>query len=229
MDKIVLLLGIVSLLIAVFKPIRLLGAVSLFFFVAVAALRTVNCGFPPFFDPFDSILLFVITFLIALLISKVESRVGYALSLLFSVPLLFVSDKIKDIPPIIKTPLFLVHVGSAMIAYGFVLSASVIAVLHFFSREKRESFAVLKVAFFFFSLSMVVGGIWAFLAWGDIFPIGPKSLFSFLLWFYLAFLLHVRQDSFLRRYADYFVAFAGVIVLFTFLGVNYLFGGTHGF
>ncbi len=228
MEKALLVLGIAFLLVAVFESSRFLVSISLLSFISLAALRTVKCGFPPFFDPFDSILLFVITFLIALLISKVESRVGYVLSFLFSLPLLFVSDKIKNIPVIIKTPLFLIHVGSAMVAYGFVLSASVIAVLNFFG-EKRDTSAVLKIAFFFFSLSMVVGGIWAFLAWGDIFPLGPKSLFSFLLWLYLAFLLHVRQDSSLEKYVNYFVVFGGIVVMFTFLGVNYLLGGTHAF
>ncbi|WP_456426356.1 cytochrome c biogenesis protein CcsA [Desulfurobacterium sp.] len=189
--------------------------------------RTFKTGYPPIFSPFDSLLLLTAVF--ALISGLMETGIaGTILSIFLTIPLFFLPQSIKEIPPIIRTPLFIIHVTSAMVSYAIFLSLSVIAL--FDLKKKNLTYKKpLLLGFFLFSVSMVIGGIWAYLAWADLFPFEPKSLFSLFLWFYTAFLLHVETDKAFKEFKHYFIAAAGGFVLFSFFGINFLFGGTHGF
>lgn len=218
------------LFLAFVKPNRFSMPLALVASLLTLILRTVKLGYPSFFAPFDSILLFLSLFLLSALISKQEGRFTYFFGLVLSLFLLFVSDKAEEIPPIVRTPLFIIHVGTAMVSYGLITSLGILGIENFFKKNNLErTKTALKLAFLFFSVSMIAGGVWAFLAWGDIFPLGPKSVFSLSLWLYAAFSLHVYKDETLSKNLNLFLILGLILVLFNFLGVNYLFGGTHAF
>lgn len=84
--------------------------------------------------------------------------------------------------------------------------------------------------FFFFSLSMFSGAVWAYLAWGMYWLWEPKVIWSFIVWFYYAGAMHAY---YVREWRGKGLAIATVIgffvVLFTYLGVSLLMRSSHSF
>ncbi len=229
MEKISVITCLLLLLSSLLSGRRFLQALSPIPLIAVLSLRTLKAGYPPLFDPFDSILLFLLTFLVASLLVRVNVRVSSALSLALAIPLLFVRSSFHLLPPIIRTPLFIVHVSTAMLGYALFVSASIVSIINLLSDQRSDVRKVALWGLVLFSVSLTVGGIWAFLAWADLFPFEPKSLFSLLTWVYFALTVHFRFDGKLKRWEDAAFVLGGFLVLFTFLGVNYLLRGTHAF
>ena len=228
MEKIGIAASILLLLLTIIRENRFLLLVSSLILTVVLIYRSFLAGYPPIFNPFDTILLFSLLFQIVSFFLKVSNRITSGLALLFTLPLLFFKTGFKEIPPIIRTPLFFIHVGTAMVSYSLFLIASIFAAFNLFGKDyKTES--VVKWGLFLFTLSLVVGGVWAFLAWGDLFPLEPKSLFSLFMWFYFSHLVHLKYDKEHAKLKIILTLIGGLVVLFTFLGVNFLFGGTHGF
>ncbi|WP_457568565.1 cytochrome c biogenesis protein CcsA [Desulfurobacterium sp.] len=199
-------------------------------FIALSAVelyRTFQTGYPPVFSPFDSLLLLTAMFVLLSGLMK-TGKGGTILSAIFIVSMFFVPYRIKEIPPIVRTPLFILHVFSAMIAYAVFISLSIVALLDI--KDKKLNFKKpLTAGFFFFTTSMIVGGTWAYLAWADLFPLEPKSLFSLFLWLYSAFLIHVETDRTFNKFKHILIIACGGFVLFSYFGINFLLGGTHGF
>lgn len=84
--------------------------------------------------------------------------------------------------------------------------------------------------FFFFTVSMFLAAIWAYLAWGTYWMWEPKIIWSFIVWFYYAGAVHA---NYVRNWRGRHLAVANVIgffvVLFTYLGVGLLMKSSHSF
>ncbi len=193
--------------------------------LGVLAYRTKLFGYPPIFDGFDTIVLFSAVFGVTALLSKADLRLAGVAAGALLLGTLFLPTEVKSIPPIIRTPLFFVHVGSALISYAVFLSCSVIALFS----KKADVIKPFRWGFFLFTVSLFFGALWAFLAWGEVFMLDPKSIFSVGFWLFTAFVFHSVYDEKLKGVSRWLVIFSGILVLFLFLGVNFLFGGTHEF
>jgi ABC-type transport system involved in cytochrome c biogenesis permease subunit len=193
--------------------------------------RTLVLGYPPLFSPFDSIVTFVALLLISAYFLRAEPSFAGGLAAVLLTLTLFLPHQVKEIPPIVRTPLFIVHVSSAMLSYSLFGVGALFSLWNLGKKgEGRvKSEELLKWGFFLFSFSLWVGALWAFTAWGDLFPLEPKSLFSLAFWLYAAFTLHATFDPKLKRFTDALSVGCGAFVLFLFLGINFLFGGSHGF
>ncbi len=225
LEKLVVFVGaLLSLSGGILKK-RILIVLSIAMVSGVLTWRTFRFGYPPIFDGFDTILLFTAVFGITAGLSKAEERLTGFLSGALLVGTLFLPAEVRSIPPIIRTPLFFIHVGSAILSYAVFLSCSLIAI---FSRS-AEVIKPFRWGFFLFTLSLFFGALWAFLAWGEVFMLDPKSIFSVGFWLFSAFVFHSVYDERLKDFSGWLVIFNGILVLFLFLGVNFLFGGTHEF
>jgi ABC-type transport system involved in cytochrome c biogenesis permease subunit len=81
-----------------------------------------------------------------------------------------------------------------------------------------------------FSLSMVFGGIWAYLAWGTYWLWTPKELWTSILWLFYTFYLHARLRRWWMGKPSAVLGIAGFgVVLFTYLGVSLLMKSSHSF
>ncbi|MEO2082489.1 MAG: cytochrome c biogenesis protein CcsA [Desulfurobacteriaceae bacterium] len=209
------------------KEVRTLHLLSSLVLGVLIAYRSFKAGYPPLFTSFDSISLFAFLFFLAAYFLR-AGRFVSAVGVLLTLPLLFVNPHVKEIPPVIRTPLFFLHVGTAFLSYSLFVLSSLFALYSLIGKE-LSFLKVLLVGHYLFTLSLFFGGVWAYLAWGDIFPLEPKTFFSLFLWFYASLTLHLQFDSSLRKLIPYFTVALAPLVLFVYLGVNYLFGGTHGF
>ncbi len=147
------------------------------------------------------------------------------------------------IPPLIPaldTPLFTLHVAFSFIGYAFFAMAFSLGVLYLVQRRVHSpllpDLALLRklneesvfLGFCLFTLCMIFGSIWAYVAWGYYFSWNIKGVWSALVWLFFAGMCHAK---FVRRwqgsgYAILSIAGFGV-VLFTYLGIGLLMSSNH--
>ncbi len=92
------------------------------------------------------------------------------------------------------------------------------------------NYRCLTLGFPLLTLGIITGSIWAESAWGSYWTWDPKETWSLITWFLYAALLHGRLTVGWRgRKAAIFAISGFGLLIFTFLGVNLLLAGMHGF
>jgi cytochrome c-type biogenesis protein CcsB len=92
------------------------------------------------------------------------------------------------------------------------------------------NYRCLTFGFPLLTLGIITGSIWAESAWGSYWTWDPKETWSLITWFLYAALLHGRLTVGWRgRKAAIFAVTGFGFLIFTFLGVNLLLSGMHGF
>lgn len=88
----------------------------------------------------------------------------------------------------------------------------------------------LPIGFFFLTLGIISGALWASSAWGSYWNWDPKETWSLITWFAYAAMVHQRLALGWRGKKAAMLALAGfALVMFTFIGVSLLFVGHHSF
>ena len=84
------------------------------------------------------------------------------------------------------------------------------------------------LGFCLFTLCLIWGSIWAYVAWGYCFSWNIKGLWSFLIWLFYAGMCHAK---FVRRWQGTGYAWLSIagfgLVLFTYLGIGLLMSSNH--
>jgi len=137
------------------------------------------------------------------------------------------------LPPVLKTYWFELHVAMSFLSYALFAIAAVLGIVYLRAGEadaERLQYKSIFVGYSLFSLSMILGGVWAYLAWGTYWLWTPKELWTSLLWLYYSLYLHARLW---KRWSGRPVAVLGIVgfgaVLFTYLGVGLLMKSSHAF
>ena len=162
--------------------------------------------------------------------------VGFALSL---------DDRVDPLVPALQQPFLLtVHVGSAILAYALSGLAFAAAVAELIQRRAGNRAAILPpasvaravghrtvlLAFPILTLAIVLGSVWANLAWRSYWSNDPKELAAAATWLVFGAYLHVagRRDRWASLAPWLIVAgFAGV--LFTYIGAGIFLVGEHSY
>jgi cytochrome c-type biogenesis protein CcsB len=153
-----------------------------------------------------------------------------------------VPSEVEPLVPALQNNLLLtVHVATAMIAYGafaFGFAAALLYLAQSGDRRrllpKREllddiSYRATLVGFPFLTLTIVLGAIWADIAWGKYWSWDPKESASLVTWILCCAYLHTRSTRGWRgKRAALMLMVVFVAVLFTFYG-NLFFGGLHSY
>lgn len=85
------------------------------------------------------------------------------------------------------------------------------------------------LGFALITTGLILGFIFAKIAWGSFWSWDPKEVWSFIVWLVYAVLLHGRLSSEWRgRKAAKMAILGFLLVVFAFFGVNFLFTGHHG-
>ncbi len=80
-----------------------------------------------------------------------------------------------------------------------------------------------------FSISMLFGGLWGYVAWGDYFLWDAKVVWSVILWLFYSACIHVDHWPALKGYKPH-LAVAGFLILFiTYVGTSFFISSTHSF
>ena len=137
------------------------------------------------------------------------------------------------LPPVLKTFWFEAHVVLAFMSYALFGVSAILGGLYL--KEKDDNieglgYRTVLTGYSLFSLSMIFGGIWAYLAWGTYWIWTPKELWTSILWIYYSFYLHARLRQCWTGKPMAWLGIVGfAVVMFTYLGVSLLMKSSHSF
>jgi cytochrome c-type biogenesis protein CcsB len=145
-------------------------------------------------------------------------------------------------PALQNNPLFISHVGTAAVAYGAFAVAFGAAVGRLFVRDSGPAGAPPKaelldsvcyksarIGFLLFTVTLLLGSMWADVAWGSFWSWDPKETASLLTWLVFATYLHSRLLSWWTAKRSALIVVIGFLaVVTTFLG-NFFFSGLHAY
>lgn len=137
------------------------------------------------------------------------------------------------LPPVLKTYWFELHVSLSFFSYALFGIAAVLGFLFLKYKEQETEalqYKAVLIGYCMFSLSMIFGGIWAYLAWGTYWLWTPKELWTTILWIFYSLYLHARLKKEWMGKPSAILGIIGFgITLFTYLGVSLLMKSSHTF
>jgi ABC-type transport system involved in cytochrome c biogenesis permease subunit len=151
------------------------------------------------------------------------------------------SDAAPLVPALQNSLLLTVHVAVAVIAYG-AFAVGFGAVILYLVQGGRDrwplpgrdlldnlSYRAMLIGFPFLTLTIVLGAVWADIAWGRYWSWDPKESASLVTWLICGAYLHARAARGWRgRRAALLLMAVFAATLFTYFG-NLFFGGLHAY
>lgn len=227
----------------------LLVLVAIGFASASLVLRALATGHGPFANMYE----FSVAFAWGILVADAwfEHRYRQRVLGLVTLPValglmayaLSIPSTVEPLVPALQNSLLLtVHVAVAIVAYGSFTIGFAAAILHLVQPDEGRwglpRPAVLDeighrsvvVGFPFLTLTIVLGALWADVAWGRYWAWDPKETASLVTWLIYAAYLHARLVRGWRgRRAAALLAVGFAATLFTFFGVNLFLPGLHSY
>ncbi len=217
---------------------------SFCFLTVSIALRTSIAGRLPFASGSETMLLLAWIAMLAAWIFHRKTPLAVPFGLIISGCALLVAHlgmanpKITPLMPVLSSPLLSIHVSVIMIAYlllAFTALNGLISLLVFaFSKNKaalqnaqQNSLLCLRPALFFLGTGIFIGAVWANISWGTYWSWDPKEVWALITFLTYALALHKRDFAPVAFHAFVLAAFSTVLI--TYFGVNYFFGGMHGY
>ncbi len=137
------------------------------------------------------------------------------------------------LPPVLRTYWFEFHVVLSFLSYALFGLAAVlgaVGLLKNLTEVESIQYRAILTGYLLFSLSMIFGGIWAYLAWGTYWLWTPKEIWTTLLWLTYTLYLHLRLIQGWKGRVSITIGVLGyAVVLFTYLGVGLLMKSSHSF
>ncbi len=218
------------------------------FVTAALVFRMVALGRGPFANMYEFALAFAWGVLLADLI--LEHRAGTHVVGAIALPVAFVllivavaiTGKVVPLPPALQNGLLLTtHVLVAIVAYGLLTTAFATTVLFLIQvraqrawlpspdRLDQWSRRAVTIAFPFLTLVLVLGAVWAEVAWGRYWSWDPKETAALATWLIFAAYLHGRSvRGWSSERSASLVILGFIAIVFTFSG-NLFFGGLHSY
>ncbi|MDA8090627.1 MAG: cytochrome c biogenesis protein CcsA [Nitrospiraceae bacterium] len=202
--------------------------------------RGIKLGRVPLIGPHDTLILlaaslagFSAFFNETMRREKVFGILLGAMAFLFSVFAMLARPFEGALPPVLSTYWFELHVGLSFFSYALFGIGAALGVVYLregdAALEKSQYRSILS-GYLLFSLAMIAGGVWAYLAWGTYWLWTPKELWTSILWLYYSLYLHLRlRPGWHGKKAAMAGAIGFLVVLFTYLGVGLLMKSSHTF
>ena len=214
-------------------------------------------GFFPMATPFDAISLFawgVIAIFVALQFWDRNPVLGAMAAPIATVLMLVAStfsyQISQPIVPVLRSWWLPIHVSFAIAGNSVFTVMAMAGAMYIFQERliKRKKIGrfhkilpslqtldtfnrrALPIGFFFLTLGIISGALWASSAWGSYWTWDPKETWSLITWFAYAGMVHQRLALGWQGKKAAWLAIAGFfLVMFTFIGVSLLLGGHHSF
>ncbi len=150
--------------------------------------------------------------------------------------------EIEPLVPALQNNLLLtVHVAVAIVAYGSFSIAFAASVLYLVQPEGGRwglpkpqvldeiGYRAVVVGFPFLTLTIILGAVWAHVAWGSYWSWDPKETASLVTWLIYGAYLHARvMRGWRGNRAAWLLVLGFAATLFTYFG-NLFFGGLHSY
>jgi len=224
----------------------LVAYLGLAFISASLLFRTISSGRGPFANMYEFSVAFAwgILATYAYFERRYQQRALGLVALPIALALLLyamtIPSAIDPLVPALQNNLLLsVHVAVAIVAYGTFSISFAAAVLHLIQGEHGRrglpnheildeiSYKAVVIGFPFLTLTIVLGAVWADVAWGSYWSWDPKETASLVTWLIYGSYLHARVVRGWRGRRAAWLLFLGFgATLFTYFG-NLYFGGLH--
>lgn len=141
---------------------------------------------------------------------------------------------LSPLMPALRSNWLIFHVLTCMAAYAALGMAGVYGARAFLLKKEEEAAplvrSLIKGGFLLLAAGIITGSVWADTAWGSYWSWDPKEIWSLITWLFYAGLLHMNRTGRAGAAALCRLAVLGLfLVLFTYLGVNFLLGGLHSY
>jgi cytochrome c-type biogenesis protein CcsB len=226
----------------------LIGWLSFAFLSAWLVFRTIAVGHGPFANMYEFSVSFAWGTLGAYLVFerryhlRTLGLIALPVALLMLLYATTIPSTSEPLVPALQNNLLLtVHVAVAIIAYGSFSIAFGAALLYLIQPETGRrglprpeildeiSYRAVVIGFPFLTLVIVLGALWAEVAWGTYWNWDPKETASLVTWLIYGAYLHARVVRGWRgRRAALLLMLGFAATLFTYFG-NLFFGGLHSY
>jgi cytochrome c-type biogenesis protein CcsB len=173
-----------------------------------------------------------------MLVSGTSSLIALALMIYAS----FLSKDASQLVPALQQSFLLsTHVASAALAYGAFAIGFITSIMYLLQGKRkiawmpsperldRISYNTVIVGFPLLTLVIILGSLWAEVAWGSYWSWDPQETAALVTWFFYAAYLHTRVViGWQGKRSAVLLIVAFLAVVFTFFG-NYFFSGLHAF
>ncbi len=225
-----------------------LARLALVFLTASLVLRSLATGHGPFANQHEFAVSFAWGMLAAYLYFEWRYRVRTLALLMLPITAAMlcyattVDAEVEPLVPALQHNLLLtLHVATAVLAYGAAAVAFAAAVLFLAHPRIRWrgmpraalldeiGYRAAVLAYPLMTIMIILGAIWADIAWGSYWSWDPKETAALLTWLMYGAYLHARVVRDWRgRRAAWLLILGFVAVLFTYFG-NLFFGGLHSY
>jgi cytochrome c-type biogenesis protein CcsB len=226
----------------------ILTVLSLVFITITIVFRAIQTGHGPFSNMYEFALAFAWGIVVMGIIfeSRYKTVVLRNMGLIVAM-LLLIFATVKNakpeplVPALQQSTLLSVHVASAVVAYGIFTIGFCAAILYLIQNRRNLtwlpekevldniSFRSVIIGFPALTLTIILGAIWADIAWGRFWSWDPKETASLVTWLIYAVYMHARLMRGWRGAKTAILLIAGfAAILLTFFG-NYIFTGLHAY
>lgn len=226
----------------------LIAWLGLVFLTASLAFRTVAVGHGPFANMYEFSVAFAWGVLAMSLYfeRRYQQRILGLVALPVALGLLLYATTIPStseplLPALQNNLLLTTHVAVAIVAYGTFSVAFAAAILYLVQPEGGRrplprpevldeiSYRAVVIGFPFLTLTIVLGAVWADVAWSSYWSWDPKETASLVTWLIYGAYLHARVVRGWRgKRAAWLLVLGFAATLFTYFG-NLFFGGLHSY
>jgi ABC-type transport system involved in cytochrome c biogenesis permease subunit len=227
------------------RSIHLITLIAALIAISLSLIaRAVTTGHGPFSSMYEFAVAFSWGILaMTLLFSRlyqlpVISAIGVGVALVLLIFAGNLSSRAVPLVPALQQSLLLTtHVASAVISYGALTIGFGAAIIYLTkSADSREaavldklSYHTVIIGFPFLTLVIILGAIWADIAWGKYWSWDPKETASLITWLLYSTYLHARiTRGWKGKKAALLLIVGFAAVLVTFFG-NYFFNGLHAY
>jgi cytochrome c-type biogenesis protein CcsB len=227
---------------------RMLTYISLAVVTLTIIFRTVQTGHGPFSNMYEFALAFSWGIILMGILFELRFKTAAAKNIGLIIALLLLifatvqhAKPAPLIPALQQSLLLSVHVAAAVVAYGAFtvgFGAAILFLVQYYrpsswlaDKETFDSMSYLSViiGFTFLTLTIILGALWADIAWGRYWGWDPKETASLVTWLLFATYIHARIIRGWRdRNAAILIIIGFAAVILTFFG-NYIFSGLHAY
>lgn len=226
------------------KKIRFIALLTgIVFQLTSITLRGVAIDYFPLTNKFESFAAFAAsTFIILLIYSRTESKVyrmilfgiGYAFLVFAILKFSHFHYKVSYAPPLMLTIWYPLHVPLSFFCYALWTSSMAAGIVCLYTKENNKHYIdLIDTGFLYgmvtFSISMIFGGLWGYVAWGSYFLWDAKVLWSVIVWFFYATCIHVDYWQEAKRFKPSLAIIGFLIMLTTYVGTSFFSMSSHRF
>jgi ABC-type transport system involved in cytochrome c biogenesis permease subunit len=235
-----------------FRYLLALGALSQ---LTLLICRGWLIGFFPLTNKFESFYAFSLSVFLVLLyrtsrgtLQRAPTKAYHSILMFlgwgFLLASCFFPQKISFAPPLMLTVWYVFHVPLSFFAYALWGSSAAAGVVDWgrgtlrvpnqggtcnvpLLAKIRDDDAL--YGFILWSVSMIFGGIWGYVAWGSYFLWDPKVVWSVVLWFFYASYIHLDAWPEMESKKNLLAIIGLAAVLITYVGTSFFAKSSHSF